>query len=69
MVEKIVSFLKPIFPDGIQMFDHRGKDLTMLIYYDSGVKIYWSLSYEYIEILGVSEEEFDQIDLEVNRND
>ncbi len=61
-VESVSKFLTERFPKGIQMFNCRGKDPVEIIYYENDVKIYWSWYYEYIEVFGLSDEEYAELE-------
>ena len=60
-VKIITSFLISRFPKGIQMFDCHGIDPVETIYDMDGVEIAWSWYYEYIEVFGLSDEEYDEL--------
>lgn len=67
-IERLISFIKSKFEDGIQMFntpslvnDERGK-----IYDKEGIIVLWSWYYEYIEIYGISDVEFATVMKETN---
>lgn len=70
-IERLISFIKSKFEDGIQMFntpslvnDERGK-----IYDKEGIIVLWSWYYEYIEIYGISDVEFATVMKETNGYD
>lgn len=62
-VEKIVEFLKDRFPETIQMFNCRntGGDFLFPIYEADNVTIEYCPSWMYIEIFGLTNEEFNSI--------
>jgi len=67
-IKRLISYIKSRFKDGIQMFDtpslsgdERGK-----IYDKDGITVLWSWYYEYIEIYGISDEEFAMVMTETN---
>ena len=62
-IEKLINFLKDKFKDGIQMFDTPSlvNDYRIEIYYEDGISVLYAPCYEYIEIFGVSKEEFKKI--------
>lgn len=62
-IEKLINFLKDKFKDGIQMFDTQSlvNDYRIEIYYEDGISVLYAPDYEYIEIFGVSKEEFKKI--------
>ena len=62
-VDDLITFLKREFPTGIQMFDTRnilGDTLTN-IYDKDGICVDYCYGYEYIEIFGLTEEEFENV--------
>jgi hypothetical protein len=61
-VEAVSVFLRDRFPKGIQMFNCRGIDPVEMIYSENDVKIYWSWYYEYIEVFGLSNEEYAELE-------
>lgn len=69
-INRLITFLKEEFPDGIQMFDTRNLvgDPMSNIYLEDGIKVDYCYYYEYIEIFGLSEEEFEKVYNEVNGN-
>lgn len=62
-IEKLINFLKTKFEDGIQMFDTPSimNDFRVPIYNTDGITVLWAPHYEYIEIFGISTEEFDRV--------
>ena len=62
-IEKLIKFLKERFEDGIQMFDTPSlvNDFRLHIYSEDGITVLWAPGYEYIEIYGISSEEFDRV--------
>ncbi len=68
--EKVISFLKKRFPDKIQMFDTRNLvgDRMITIYDSNGVVIDYCPGYEYIEIFGLTDDEFAMVVKECGDN-
>ena len=62
-IEKLIKFLKERFEDGIQMFDTPSlvNDFRFPIYSEDKITVLWAPYYEYIEIYGISSEEFDRV--------
>ena len=62
-IEKLIKFLKERFEDGIQMFDIPSlvNDFRLPIYSEDEITVLWAPGYEYIEIYGISSEEFDRV--------
>lgn len=62
-IEKLINFLKNSFKDGIQMFDtpSLANDYRIAIYCEDEITVLYAPYYEYIEIFGVSKEEFKKI--------
>lgn len=67
-VKKVASFLLSQFPKGIQMFDCKGIDQTGTIYDDDDVRIEYSWYYEFIEVFGLSREEYKELEKELSKN-
>ena len=67
-VETVSKFLIERFPKGIQMFNCRGIDPVEIIYNENDVKIYWSWYYEYIEVFGLSNEEYAELETILLKN-
>lgn len=67
-VEAVSAFLSERFPKRIQMFNCRGKDPVEIIYNENDVKIYWSWYYEYIEVFGLSNEEYAELETILLKN-
>ena len=67
-MEKLIEFLKKKFPNGIQMFDTRNfvGDQMFTIYNEDGFVVDYCYEYEYIEVFGLSDEEFNILDAEIN---
>lgn len=61
-VEAVSKFLIERFPKGIQMFDCRGIDPVDTIYCKNGVEIMWSWYYEYIEVYGLTDAEYKELE-------
>ena len=62
-IEKLIKFLKERFEDGIQMFDTPSlvNDFRLPIYNKDEITVLFAPYYEYIEIFGISSEEFDRV--------
>ena len=62
-IEKLIKFLKERFKDGIQMFDTPSMvdDFRVPIYNKDEITVLWATHYEYIEIYGISDEEFERV--------
>lgn len=67
-VEAVSKFLIKRFPKGIQMFDCRGIDPVDTIYCKNGVEIMWSWYYEYIEVYGLTDEEYKELQSVLRKN-
>ena len=67
-VEAVSKFLIERFPKGIQMFNCRGIDPVEIIYNENDVEIYWSWYYEYIEVFGLSNEEYAELETILLKN-
>lgn len=65
-MDKLRNFLKEMFPEKIQMFDTRNfvGDFMITIYDQDDIQVDYCPYYEYIEIFGLSEEDFERINLE-----
>lgn len=68
-IEKLIIFLKENFEKGIQMFDTPNivGDFTVHIYKKDDILVLFAPEYDYIEIFGISDEEFERVEKEVNR--
>ena len=62
-LDKIKRFLKNNFKESIQAFSTRNLvgDFMYTIYYNDGVQIDYAPEYEYIEIFGLTTEEFKKL--------
>jgi len=62
------DFLLEVFPDGIQMFNSKNNagDFMIDIFDEYGVTIQFVPHYEYVEVFGLSNEEFAQLNKAVN---
>ena len=62
-IEKLIDFLKNRFIGGIQMFNTPSivGDFRVPIYSEDGIKVLFAPYYEYIEIYGISDEEFERV--------
>ena len=68
-IENLIVFLKENFEKGIQMFDTPNivGDLMLRIYKKDDITVLFAPGYNYIEIFGISDEEFERVKKEVNR--
>lgn len=68
-IENLVVFLKENFEKGIQMFDTANivGDFMVPIYKKDDILVLFAPEYDYIEIFGISDEEFERVRKEVNR--
>lgn len=62
-MEKLILFLKDRFPEGIQMFDSRNivGDSMVTIYDEDGITVDYCYGYSYIEIFGLTDEQFKEV--------
>lgn len=62
-MSKLIEFLKDRFPDGIQAFSTKNiaGDRMVTIYYDGEVEVDYCPYYEYIEIFGLTKEQFEEV--------
>ena len=62
-IENLIKFLKERFEDGIQMFDTPSMvdDFRVPIYSKDEITVLWAPYYDYIEIFGISSEEFERV--------
>lgn len=62
-IEKLIKFLKERFESGIQMFDTPSlvNDYRIPIYIEDDITVLYAPSWNYIEIYGISSEEFDRV--------
>lgn len=62
-IEKLIKFLKANFKDGIQMFNTPSltHGFRLPIYDKDKIIVLWSPYYEYIEMYGISDEEFERV--------
>ena len=62
-IEKLIKFLKERFENGIQMFDTPSlvNDFRLPIYSEDEITVLWAPGYDYIEIYGISDEEFERV--------
>lgn len=67
-MDKLIEFLKEEFPNGIQMFDDRNwvGDPMCTIYDTDGIVVDYCYEYEYIEVFGLTDEQFERLDAEIN---
>lgn len=68
-IEKLIVFLKETFEKGIQMFDTACivNDFRVPIYMEDDILVLFAPEYDYIEIFGISDEEFERVRKEVNQ--
>ena len=68
-IENLIVFLKENFEKGIQMFDTANitGDFMVPIYKKDDISVFFAPEYDYIEIFGISDEEFEIVEKEVNR--
>lgn len=68
-IENLIVFLKENFEKGIQMFDTPNivGDFMVPIYKKDDISVFFAPEYDYIEIFGISDEEFERVRKEVNR--
>ena len=68
-IENLIVFLKENFEKGIQMFDTANiiGDFMVPIYKKDDISVFFVPEYDYIEIFGISDEEFEIVEKEVNR--
>ena len=62
-IENLIKFLKERFKDAIHMFDTSSMvdDFRVPIYNKDEITVLWSPYYGYIEIFGISSEEFERV--------
>lgn len=62
-MSKLIEFLKDRFPYGIQAFSTKNivGDSMVTIYYDGEIMVDYCPSYEYIEIFGLTKEQFEEV--------
>ena len=62
-IEKLIKFLKERFEDGIQMFDTPSlvNDYRIPIYIEDDITVLYAPYWDYIEIYGISDEEFERV--------
>lgn len=67
-IEKLIEFLKAHFESGIQMFNTPSivGYFRVPIYSEDNIKVLFAPHYEYIEIYGISDEEFERVMKEAN---
>jgi hypothetical protein len=67
---KMIGFLKDEYPKGIQMFmtQNISDDFTCLIYHENEITIHECYQYNYIEISGLTTNEFDIVCKAVNKH-
>lgn len=70
-IERLISFIKSKFEDGIQMFNtpSMAGDFRVPIYSKDEIAVLWVPYYEYIEIYGISDVEFATVMKETNGYD
>lgn len=64
--QKVIDYLKKEFPNKIQMFDTPNivGDAMSLIYNEDGIIIKYCYAWNYIEIFGVTDDEYEKIFME-----
>lgn len=67
-MEELIEFLKKEFHEGIQMFDTRNLvgDSMCTIYDKNGIVVGYCFMWEYIEIFGLTDEQFEHIENVIN---
>lgn len=62
-IEKLIKFLKERFESGIQMFDtpSLSNDYRIPIYVEDDITVLYAPGWDYIEIYGISDEEFERV--------
>lgn len=67
-MKKLIAFLKKYFPEGIQMFNtaNIAGDFMITIYYEDNIEVNYAPGYNYIEIFGLSKDEFEQVNNIIN---
>lgn len=62
-IEKLIKFLKERFENGMQMFDtpSLANDYRIPIYVEGDITVLYAPSWDYIEIYGISDEEFERV--------
>ncbi len=62
-MKNLINFLKKRFPSGIQMFDTRNicGDYMITIYEKDGITVDYCRGYNYIEIFGLTDEQFEEV--------
>lgn len=62
-IEKLIKFLKERFEYGIQMFDTPCliNDYRIPIYIEDNITVLYAPHWDYIEIYGISDEEFERV--------
>lgn len=62
-IEKLIKFLKKRFENGIQMFDTPSlvNDHRIPIYVKDNIIVLYAPYWDYIEIFGISDEEFERV--------
>ena len=62
-IEKLIKFLKERFESGIQMFDtpSLANDYRIPIYVEDDITVLYAPGWDYIEIYGISDEEFERV--------
>lgn len=62
-IEKLIKFLKERFESGIQMLDTPSlvNDFRVPIYSEDDITVLYAPFWNYIEIFGISDEEFERV--------
>ena len=65
-LDKLKKFLKSTFKESIQAFTTKNivGDFTFTIYDEDEIQVDYAPSYEYIEIFGLTDEEFEELESE-----
>lgn len=70
-MKELIKFLRTKFPYGIQMFNTRNLagDTMYTIYDEDGIVVDYCPGWNYIEVFGLFEEEFERLENEVNKGE
>ena len=69
-IKDLIAFLKDKYPNGAEMYNTRNNagDILFTIYSKDGITVDDCPKWEYIEIFGLTENEFDEVNKEINKN-
>lgn len=69
-IKDLIAFLKDKYPNGAEMYNTRNLvgDILFTIYSKDGITVDECPKWEYIEIFGLTENEFDEVNKEINKN-